>query len=220
MLYLILSSAVTVCAGIGFSYGIFRFFREKSALYIRMIVFSVGCAMFGRLFESLQLIANGYIAGGFHVGVLGIAGSFLFLFSANYGQMDSIVDDGSEQFKKTKLISLIAPLAVLGMWCILVVSKGFNKTTVAYGVETLVIAPAVYFNFKHLIIEDVDFGLIRAIRLYNLLAIVYAFLCMAEMFVKSFNNPLVFIIIIYVLQCLVLLAIIPVLERGVKTWTT
>ena len=81
MLYLILSSAVTVCAGIGFSYGIFRFFREKSALYIRMIVFSVGCAMFGRLFESLQLIANGYISGGFHVGVLGIAGSFLFLFS-------------------------------------------------------------------------------------------------------------------------------------------
>ena len=197
-MYRIMLLALTICAATGFIYGLVRFFRKKTALYLRMIVFGVGCSMLGRLFETLQLFVNGQLTSGFHVGMLGIVGSFLFFFTANYGQMDSIVDDGSEQFKKTRLISLIAPLAVLGMWCILVVSKGFNKTTVAYGVETLVIAPAVYFNFKHLIIEDVDFGLIRAIRLYNLLAIVYAFLCMAEMFVKSFNNPLVFIIIIYV----------------------
>ena len=219
-MYLYFSLALTVCAGIGFGYGLYRFFRDESALYVRMIIFSIGSAMLGRLFETLQYLVNGQIESGFQVGMLGTVGSFMFLFSANFGQMDSIVDDHSPRFRKTRIISLAAPLLTALFWVVIVAAKGLNATTIPLGIETIFIAQASYFHLKHLIIEDVDFGLIRAIRLYNLLAIVYAFLCMAEMFVKSFNNPLVFIIIIYVLQCLVLLAIIPVLERGVKTWTT
>ena len=72
---------------------------------------------------------------------------------------------------------------------------------------------------KHVIIKDVDFGLIRAIRNYNLLALVYAFLCMAEMLVKTVNLPAAFFVIVYILQCGVMLAFVPVLERGVKKWT-
>ncbi len=49
-MYLYLSLALTVCAGIGFGYGLYRFFRDEAALYVRMIVFAVGCAMLGRLF--------------------------------------------------------------------------------------------------------------------------------------------------------------------------
>ena len=220
MLYLILSSAVTVCAGIGFGYGIFRYFRAKSALYIRMIVFSVGCAMLGRLFETLQLLVNARISGAFHLGMLGVAGSFLFLFSSNFGQMDSIVDDGSAQFRKTRLIALAAPAAVAAMWIWIVTAKGFTGRTIAYGVEAILIAMAAYFNLKHLLIEDVDFGVIRAIRHYNLLALIYAFVTMSEMIVKSFNLHSAFIIIVYILQSAIMLAFIPVLERGVKKWTT
>ena len=86
-MYLYLSLALTVCAGIGFAYGLFRFFRDESALYVRMIVFAIGCAMLGRLFETLLILVNGGLANGFHVGMLGIIGSFMFLFSANFGQM-------------------------------------------------------------------------------------------------------------------------------------
>ena len=219
-MYLILSAIATLCAGIGFGYGIYRFFRAKSALYIRMIVFSVGCVMLGRLSETLGLMVNRQIPGGFHVGMLGVIGSFLFLFSANFGQMDSIVDDGSAQFKKTRLISLAAPVVVIALWCLLVAIKGFNQTTIAYGVESILIAQAAYFNLKHLIIKDVDFGLIKAIRQYNALALVFALVCMAEMLVRSSNPPAALVIIVYVLQSLISLAFIPALERGVKTWTT
>jgi hypothetical protein len=66
----------------------------------------------------------------------------------------------------------------------------------------------------------VQFGLIKAIRSYNLLALIYALLCMFEMLVESFNLPDFCIVIVYVLQCAVLLAFVPVLERGVKKWTT
>lgn len=218
-MYLIMSLALSVCAAVGFGYGLFRFFRDEEALYIRMIVFAVGCAMLGRIFETLLLLVNGQIGGGFNVGMLGIAGSFLFLFSANYGQMDSIVDDGSKQFIKTRVIALAAPLAVMGIWCFLVASKGLNQTTIAQGVESMLIALAAYFHLKHVIIKDVVFGIIRSVRNYNILALVYALICMLEMIVKSFNLPSFCIIIVYVLLCGIMLAFIPVLERGMKNWT-
>ena len=219
-MHMYLSLAMTISAGIGFGYGLYRFFRDESALYVRMIIFSVGCAMFGRLFEMLQYLVNGELGSGFQVGMLGIIGSFLFLFSANFGQMDSVVDDGSPVFRKTRLISLAAPLVIIAIWCLIACTKGLNKTTIPLGIETLFIAQASYFHLKHLIIKDVEYGLIKAIRNYNLFALIYALLCMLEMLVESFNLPVFCIVIVYVLQCIVLILFVPVLERGVKKWTT
>ena len=219
-MHMYLSLAMTVSAGIGFVYGLYRFFRDESALYVRMIIFSVGCAMFGRLFETLQYLVNGQLGSGFHVGMRGIVGSFLCLFSANFGQMDSVVDDGSPVFRKTRIISLAAPAVIVAIWCLIAVAKGLNKTTIPLGVETLFIAQASYFHLKHLIIKDVEYGLIKAIRSYNLFALIYALLCMLEMLIESFNLPEIFIAVVYVLQCVVLLVFVPVLERGVKKWTT
>ena len=219
-MYMYLSLAMTVSAGIGFAYGLYRFFRDESALYVRMIIFSVGCAMLGRLFETLQYLVNGQLGSGFHVGMLGTVGSFMFLFSANFGQMDSIVDDRSTKFRKTRIIALAAPLVIMAAWCVIAASKGLGKTTIPLGIEALLIAQASYYHLKHLIIRDVEYGLIKSIRGYNLLDLIYAFLCIAEMVIKSFNFPTVCVVIESVLQCAVLLAFVPVLERGVKKWTT
>ena len=219
-MYLYLSLALTVCAGIGFAYGLYRFFQDESALYVRMIIFGVGCAMLGRLFETLLFLVNGELGSGFNVGMLGIIGSFLFFFSANYGQMDSIVDDGSVKYRKTRIISFAAPLVVVAIWCVIAATRGINESTVWVGVEMLFVALASYYHLKHLIIDDVSFGLIRSIRSYNLLSRVYALLCMSEVLVECFNLPTVCIVIVYILECIVLLVFVPVLERGVKKWTT
>jgi len=218
-MYLYLSLALTICAGIGFGYGVFRFFRGKSALYVRMIVFGVGCAMLGRLFTTLLVLVNGDIFEGFNVGMLGIIGSFLFFFSANYGQMDSIVDDGSPRFRKTRIIALAAPLVVAAIWIMIVSMYGFSELTIWIGIEMFFLALASYFHLKHLIIEDVNYGLIKAIRSYNLLSLIYAFLCIMEVLVECFALSLFVVVLVYVLECVVLLAFIPVLERGVKKWT-
>lgn len=217
-MYLYLSLAMTICAAIGFGYGLFRFFRDESALYVRMIVFGVGCAMLGQLFQTLLLLVTGELDDSFNVGVLGIIGCFLFFFSANFGQMDSIVDDGSVKFRKTRIIALAAPLVVATVWVAVVVLEGFNESTITLGAVGLFLAMACYFHLKHLIIEDVSFGLIRSIRGYNLLALIYAALCVSEVLVEGL--PEVFTVIVCVLECAVLLAFIPVLERGVKKWTT
>ena len=212
--------ALTICAATGFVYGLVRFFRKKSALYLRMIIFGVGCSMLGRLFETLQLFVNGQLSSGFHVGMLGIVGSFLFFFTANYGQMDSIVDDGSKQFRKYRLIGMLSPLGIAVLYIILLVIKGISESTIVLGVQSTVIALASYYHLKHLTIQDVDYGLIRSIRSYNLIALIYAYLCMAEMITENIALPPICNSIVLGLQCAAMLTLIPVLERGVKKWTT
>ncbi len=215
-----LSLAMTLCALFSFSYGLARFFRKRKALYTRMIVFGIGCAMMGRLFETLNLFAFGEIPSGFHIGMLGIIGSFLFFFTANYGQMDSLVDDGSAQFRKVRLIALIAPVCIWALFGVYVHFAGFYAGAVVRAIVTAVIALASYYHLKHLIIKDVDYGIIRSIRKYNLLALFYALLCMLEMIFHAAPFGAVWLIVTDLLICAVLLVFIPVLEIGVKKWTT
>ena len=125
-----LELALTISAGLGFVYGLFRFFRKDSAssdsgTYLRMIVFGLGCAMLGRLYGTLMLLVKGEYYPGFDVGMLGIIGSFLFFFSANFGQVDSVVDDGY-----TYAESIVAGLGAIPLlWgdartCFLLLAQG------------------------------------------------------------------------------------------------
>lgn len=213
-----LSLAMTVCAFIGFNYGLARFFKVRKALYTRMIVFGIGSAMMGRLFETLMLFAFGEIPTGFHIGVLGVMSSFLFFFTANFGQMDSLVDDGSPRFRKYRMIGLLAPAGIAVLYFLSVRTGGWGAGAVVAAVESIVIALASYYHLKHLVIKDVDYGIIRSLRNYNLLALVYAFLCMVEMILKSAPLSPIWIIAVDVLICVILLIFIPVLERGVRKW--
>ncbi len=219
-----LQLALTISAGLGFIYGLFRFFRKDSTAnasltYLRMIVFGIGCAMLGRLYGTLMLLVKGEYYPGFNVGMLGIIGSFLFFFSANFGQLDSVVDDGSSKFIKARIIAFAAPLSVAALWCAVFAEYGFNEMTISVGVEVLALALASYFHLKHLIMKDAGSGILRSMRSYNLLALVYAVLCLIEVLADSLELPSYTAIIVCVLECAILLVFLPVLKRGVKKWT-
>ena len=215
-----ISLALTISAGIGFVYGLFRFFRKESVLYVRMIVLGIGCAMLGRLFGTLLYHVNGEFFNGFNVGMLGIIGSFLFFFSANFGQIDSVVDNGSKKFLKARIIALAAPISIAALWCLIFAVFGVNDLTVWVGLEALSLAIASYFHLKHLIMKDDESGILRALRVYNLLSLIYAALCLMEVIEDCMEAPAFVYIIVCVLECVVMLAFVPVLERGVKKWTT
>lgn len=206
------------CMAVSFTYGVVRFFKKGKALYMQMIVCGVGCMMLSCAFQAITLLTTGVLTEGFHVGRLGIIGSFLFFLSANYGQVDKLLDDGAKENQKYRIISLIAPIFIwLGYQVVL-----FGPTTVENkimcGVTTLFIMFASYFNLKHFIFPDVEFGFIRNIRGYNLIALILAVLSIGEMIflMLEWRVPLM---ILYILISIVSLAMIPVLERGVKKWT-
>ena len=214
-LYLVM----TLCAVFGFNYGLMRIVRQRKALYTYMIVFGIGCAMMGRLFETLSLFAFGEIPSGFHVGMLGVVGSFLFFFTANYGQMDSLVDDGSPMFRKYRLLALLAPIIIAALYVFYLRYAVSVESAIVHGILAAVIALASYYHLKHLIILDVDYGIIRSIRSYNLLALIYAVLCMCEMIIHAAPFPVILTVIVMALISIILLIFVPVLERGVTKWT-
>ena len=76
---------------------------------------------------------------------------------------------------------------------------------------------ALYYHIKHLIIKDIEGGIVRSIRLYNLIGVIN---CVA-MFVEWFTGPgtLTWYISMF-LYILVTLTILPALEHGVRKWRT
>ena len=219
-LYLISNIFTCVCAFIGFIYGIIRFFKPRKALYAQMITLSVGCMAFGRLYQVVRLLTDGDIFNEFQLGFLGIIGSLLFFFSANFGLMDSLADDGSKRFLKYRIIPIIAPITSLLLYVFFILMRDLPLLAKIMGaVLTFFVMETTYFNLKHLIFPDVDYGVINCLKTYNVLVLIYGFLCIVEIIVISGENEIA-ISVVGALMGLILLAIVPTLERGIKKWTT
>lgn len=219
-LILIANIITCICALIGFIYGIIKFFKPKKAVYPQMITLAVGCMAFGRLYQVVRLLTGGEILNPFQLGLFGIIGSLMFLFSANYGAIDSLADDGSKEFTKYRIVSVAAPLVAAALYFIFIFAADTAKLTkIIYGIITVFVMLASYFHLKHLIFPDVDFGVINCLKPYNLLALIYSFICMTEMILLNANSE-IGILLVGVVMGGLLIGIVISVERGIKKWTT
>ncbi|MCR4604724.1 MAG: hypothetical protein K5639_01865 [Eubacterium sp.] len=215
---LILLANIIVCAlaFIGFVYGATQFFGAKKALYGQMITFAILCVVIGRVFNISRLITGGDIVSRFQLGTLATVGSFIFFFSSNYGALDSIVDDGSDEFKKYRRIAIVAPLVVLASYFPLFYMGDASYLWKVQGaVLALFAAWSSYYHLKHLIIPDVDFGVVKSLRPYNFLALCYVVSSMTEFFALSCNNA-VLTLISCSCSAVVALSMIPLISYGLK----
>ena len=217
-LLLIANAGVCVCALIGYLCGIHRYFGKGKVLYLKLIVSGVGCLMFARLFPVIFILTQGDIKPGFNVGLLGLAGSFMFLLSANYGGMDSLVDDGSRTHLLSRIVSLLAPLSIIGLYAIVFIEVDMLSIRLGCGIVTFFMIPCIYYNLKHAIIRDEDLGMVRPLRLYNILAVVYA-LAVGLEFVGEYMELIPLYIAAMALQGLLALIMVPVAGSGVAKWT-
>ena len=207
-----------ICMAVSFTYGVVRFFKKGKALYLQMIVGGLGCMMLGRAFQFVRILTRGGLPDGFHIGTLGIVGGFLFFLSANYGQMDKLLDDGARENRKYRLLGFLAPLLLAGLYSLIFLFNVELESIIVHGVMVVIIMFASYFNLKHFIFPDIEFGIIRNIRGYNLIALWLAILSVGELSLIHWGKwiPL---LILYLAICAVSIAIVPILEKGVKKWT-
>ena len=217
---LLLIGNIIVClfAFAGFIYGGILFFRPKKALYAQMIALATGVIGFGRLFLVFRMLTGGEITETFQLGYIGMVGSFLFFFSANYGAVDSLVDKSIEQSNWKKVVPFLAPLAVIAIYLgffIFVDVALFWR--VFGGILALVIGLSAYFNLKHLLSPDIDKGVITCLRPYNLLALVYAAAVLIECGCLSNGNEIL-AFVMELISAVSIVLIVPLLERGVKKW--
>ena len=186
---------------------------------MQSITMAMGCHALGSIYHVCQTLTTEMVLEGFTPAYLGRIGFFLFLITASYGQMDRIVDDGSAAIKPSRYIALVAPVCAALLYLpngLMEDLPGVTKVTVL-----LVWLPAivsVYYNMKHAIIPDCDFGFIKAIKPYNILATCLGFaelLCLTA-WNYLYNTQLVIASVIFAVLCV---AFIFAAKKGAEKWT-
>ena len=202
----------------GLIYGVVNIITKKKALYIKMVALAVACITISYLYYMLQIFTRGEMPVGFNVGMLGIIGCFLFLLSANYGQMDSLADDGTKKFAKYRFISLIAPIILAIIFIQVYFTDAEKPKIVSYTLVAIIIMAASRFHLKHLIFPDVDFGVIRCIRGYNIIALI---LCVSTIFmmVADCADYMMVYLVSNIIMAGCCIVVLPVLKREVAKWT-
>ena len=215
-----IAELVPLCATlISFIYGINKFFKKGKPLFLQSITMAMGCHALGSIYHLCQTLTTETVLDGFTPAYLGRIGFFLFFIVASYGQMDRIVDDGSKKMIPCRIIALIAPLCAV----LLYLPNGLMEDlpTATKVSALLVWIPAtvsVYYNLKHAIIPDLDFGFIKAIKPYNILATCLGF---AEMLCLTawdflYSAPLVITSFAFAGLCISMMI---AAKKGAEKWT-
>ena len=202
-----------------FIYGLNHFFRKGRPLFLQSLTMAMGCYALGSVYHLCQTLTTETVLEGFTPAYLGRIGFFLFLITASYGQMDRIIDDGSRKIKPYRYIALIAPLLAILLYIPnAIIIELPIQTKIAVLLVWLPAVVAVYYNVKHAIIPDLDFGFIKAIKPYNILAACLGFaelLCLTAW--DYFNDTLLVISsFAFAIFCVVLMY---AAKKGAEKWT-
>lgn len=173
----------------------------------------------GSIYHLCQTLTSENIVEGFTPAYLGRIGFFLFILTASYGQLDRIVDDGSSKMRSARIIALIAPLvAVLLYIPNAVIEDVAISTKVVYALVWIPAIFSVYFNLKHAIIPDLDFGFIKAIKPYNIFVLLLSFSELLSLTTWNYYYPIPMAIasIVFAALCICSMTFA---KKGVKKWT-
>lgn len=158
-----------------FIYGVRCFFKKGKAFYLQIVTMAIGCYAMGSFYHLCQSLAITDVPDGFTAAYLGRIGFFLFLFTANFGQMDGLLDDRTPSMKKYRYLAFIAPVAVALLYIPCAMTEMPLSTKISLIFVWLAAAFSSYYNFKHAIISDLGYGFVKAIRPYNVCALVLTF---------------------------------------------
>ncbi len=218
MKIIVINIYLLVCACIGLIYGLTAIYKKKQPLYFKLMVFPIACQVFSRAYYTITVLCYGELPSAFNVGFLGFATFFLFLYLPNVGTLDNLVDEKKERFTKYRLIPITVPTLELAI-SVAAFFYGYAQLSVRifFIVLTLFAGLAGYFNMKHLIIPDVEDGIINSIRNFNLVCLIFEFVSISEIGLYCFNiqTP---IVVIQALLGIFYIAFLPFLNKETKKW--
>lgn len=206
------------CAALGLAYGLYALYRRKMPMYYQLIVYAVCALVFSRLYYVVAVACYGGVPDIFNIGFIGEAAFLLFLFFANYGQIDMLVDDRKSLPLRYRVIPVILPAAELLISVFALQSSATDLSVrLSYCAVSILAGFAGYLNMKHLIVPDVEDGIVKTIRGFNLLAILTELALVAELGFSCFGLTH-FILPTQIVSGLLYVAILPILSREVKKW--
>jgi hypothetical protein len=202
-------------------YGLKHFFKKGKPLSMQSVTMAMASHALGSIYHLCQTLtseAHMHIDG-FTPAYLGHIGFFLFILTASYGQLDKIVDDDSKKMRPARLCALIAPVCVFLLYSPIAYIEDVPKSTqIVYLFVWIPAMFSVYFNLKHAIIPDFDFGFIRAIKPFNWFVLLLSFselLCLTA-WMYDYPIPMAVSAIVFAVLCI---GTMVSAKKGVEKWT-
>ncbi len=202
-----------------FIYGLNKFFKKGKPLFLQSITMAMGCHALGSIYHLCQTLTTETVIEGFTPAYLGRIGFFLFLIAASYGQMDRIVDDGSPKLIPSRFIAVIAPVLAIVLYIPNAIIEDLPLATkITVLLVWLPATVSVYYNLKHSIIPDFDFGFIKAIKPYNILATCLGFAELLCLTAWNYLHDVTMAITSFIFAGLCI-AMMLVAKKGAEKWT-
>ena len=200
-------------------YGLKYFFKKGKPLYLQSITMAMASHALGSIYHICQSLTGETLVEGFTPAYLGRIGFFLFIITASYGQLDRIVDDGSAKMRHSRLIALIAPVCAVLLYLPNALMDDVPiSTKVVYAIVWIPACISVYFNLKHAIIPNFDFGFIKAIKPYNVLTLCLGFSELLCLTAWDYYYPIQMAITAIIFGALCICTMI-FARKGVEKWT-
>ena len=200
-------------------YGLTHFFKKGKPLCMQSFTMAMASHSLGSIYHLCQTLTSDILVEGFTPAYLGRIGFFLFILTASYGHLDRIVDDGTQPMRPARRVALIAPLcAILLFIPNLFVEDTTTATKVVYGLVWLPATFSVYFNLKHAIIPDLDFGFIKAIKPYNVSVLALSFAELLCLTAWDYYNGVLLVLSSVLFGVLCVCSMIAA-AKGVDKWT-
>ena len=218
---IICNSLLCIGALAGFIYSLVKFFKPKKALYKKMVGCALGCLFIERLYEIVQYVIAGDLPQLFEVGTFGNIGCYMFLFSANYGAIDILIDDKTDKLRKYRIAALAAPIIAVAAAVLILFSPSDPGRKITCAIEELFVGASAYYSLKHLIIPKRYLDFLSGLRAFYFVSLILAVGTTVEDTIWCYQVSIqeVWYIPYAILLC-AMLALAPALERGTKQWGT
>ena len=200
-------------------YGLKYFFKKGKPLCLQSITMSMASHALGSIYHFCQTLTSEDVVEGFTPAYLGRIGFFLFILTASYGQLDRIVDDGSSKMRPARMIALVAPLLAILLYIPNALMDDVSiSTKIVYALVWIPAIFSVYFNLKHAVIPDFDFGFIKAIKPYNIFLLLLSFSELLCLTAWDYYYPVQIAITAITFGILCICTMV-VARKGVEKWT-
>lgn len=208
---LLIESIAFAISIIAFLYGIIKINKISAPLYFKLIINAVGCYALEELWAIVNAICD-FENDIFSVRLIGIFGCFCTFLTA------SVTKIIKEDNKNNKL-AFIAPLIVITLFLIYIVSTIKEKTILHILISFTILVPLIidsYYELKYILTKDDKEGYLKCIKPINILILIEYTITLSYLFIKTVNIELILDISSAVIMLLIVLTSI----KGANKWKT
>ena len=191
--------------------------KDKSNLFLELQTGAIMCFTAGQIYWVLHLLIIGYDDRTFSISDLSWIGFYLFLFSAVFGFLNHSVKEDNKKYLKYRIAAMAAPavFAAFGIAQLFCVMHNGIRDIFYVTVYSAIMVPLSYYAMKLLILPAGNNQIVKAMRLYNALVLIFMGVDTVWTFSDLLDLQILFLICEFLLSILLLL-IPPAAYRGCR----